>query len=169
MKSRTGQRRRRDRGVAPLGLFFAILLTGLVGAGCSAPSSTCEAGASGCACGPGSTCDADLVCDPEARLCGRPRTRSLPRIDDAARSCEVLLEDTGARVVGTRFDASLRGEHVRQAPRTALAFHALADAPIGGGAVQVELVGDGDLHVARAQCFDREGRAIEGGGMATGG
>jgi hypothetical protein len=149
--------------------WLMVPLAGLFVSACAEPASTCEAGASGCACRPGSACDADLVCDPEAQLCGRARTRSLPRIDAAARSCEVLLEDEGARVVGARFDATVRGEQVRQAPRTALAFHALADAPIGGGAVRVELVGDGELHVTRAQCFDREGRALEGGGMATGG
>jgi hypothetical protein len=91
----------------------------------------------------------------------------LPSIDPAARSCEVLLEDESAQVLRARFEGSVRGEHVRQAPRTALAFHALADAAIGSGAVRLDVLGGGEPRIASARCFDREGRPIEGGGMAT--
>ncbi len=71
--------------------------------------------------------------------------------------------------MGTREDVSVRAEHVRQAPRTAIAFHAMGDAPIGRDAVRVEVLGDGDFRIVNAQCFDRDGEPIEGGGIATDG
>jgi hypothetical protein len=109
------------------------------------------------------------VCDTAQNLCESSRTISLPAIDSAARSCELLLEDDGASVVGADFAPSVRGETVRQSPRTAVAFYGTADEPIRSSAVRIKVVGSGGMTIARARCFDREGQPLPGGGISTGG
>ncbi|UJR83124.1 hypothetical protein [Sandaracinus amylolyticus] len=155
------ERRRRAR-VVLLGVLFAAI------GGCD-PGTGCERGALGCACGEGGRCDEGLTCDPSAGRCAPVRTVGLGVIDPAARSCEVLLEDAAASVRGARFESSLRGEMVRQAPRAALAFHALADRPIDASAIRIEVLGEGSPRIARAQCFDADGAPLTGGGIETDG
>jgi hypothetical protein len=144
---------------------IAFLLTSQ---SCSRPSE-CVVGETSCQCDARGQCDPGLVCEPAAGVCLAPRSIALSAIDPAARSCEVLLEDASATVVAARFAASVRGEHVREAPRTAVTFHAMGDAAIGREAVRIDVLGEGDFRVARGQCFDRLGEPISGGGIATDG
>ncbi len=153
----------------PLAVLPLLLIASHFGAACDDAADVCAAGKEGCSCSAASTCDPGLVCDASSGGCVRPRTLSLPAIDAAARSCELLLSDDGSRVVRPRAEGSVRVEHVREAPRTAIAFHATSDAPIGRDAVRVEVLGDGDFRIVNAQCFDRDGEPIEGGGIATDG
>jgi hypothetical protein len=133
--------------------------------GCSADVE-CVAGSSGCPCLAASTCNQGLSCEPTTGLCESGKALRLPAIDPSARACELLLEDDQATVVHAIFDPSVRGEEVREAPRTGIAFHAMGDAAIGPDAVKIMVLGDGTFRVANGQCFDREGRPIPGGGMS---
>lgn len=153
---------RRSR-VALLGVALAV-------ASCSGPAdATCTPGDRGCPCAAGSACEEGLVCDTTLGVCASARVVELPPIDPGARSCELLLEDDGAAVVRASFGTTVRGETIRQAPRTGVTFFSLRDAPIEGAAIHVELVGDGSMKVTRARCFDRLGHALPGGGIATDG
>lgn len=146
---------------------FLMSMVGVLG--CGSSITPCEKGASACACAEGAVCDDGLACDEVSRTCLPPRIALLPAIDARARSCELLLEDTSAHIANVRFDDTLRGEQVREAPRTALAFHALSDIPIDAASVELELLGEGTFRIARAQCFDQDGQAIASGGLASDG
>jgi hypothetical protein len=151
-------------------LWRPLAVLAFTAAACSHPAPTeCTDGAAGCACHVDDTCDDGLSCDLTSHQCEATHGVELPAIDPAARSCEVLLEDSGARVVRADFAASVQGETVRQAPRTAVTFYAAGDHSIARDAVQIELTGAGTMSVARARCFDRDGHALPGGGVATGG
>ncbi|MCE9579338.1 MAG: hypothetical protein K8W52_39810 [Deltaproteobacteria bacterium] len=148
----------------------AILLGTLLAAACSHPApQQCTDGAAGCACRVDNTCDDGLACDLTAHTCEATHDLELPAIDPAARSCELLLEDATAQVVRATFAASVEGESIRQAPRTGVTFYAAGDHAIAHDAVHIQLTGTGGMTVARARCFDRDGHAIPGGGIATGG
>lgn len=137
---------------------------------CGSPEpSVCAPGGEGCPCSSASTCGDGLVCSSDSNVCLAPRSVSLPAIDPAARSCEVLLEDGTAHVVDAVFDSSVLGQSVRQAPRTAVTFFSASDAPIRSSAVRIQLAGDGVMTVRTARCFDRAGRPLAGGGIASGG
>lgn len=125
--------------------------------GCTSEPAECTRGTDGCPCESGSVCDDGLVC--ESNTCRAPREVTL-RVDDAdARACEVLLHDGDAHVASVRFEG-VAGAHVREAPRTALSF-AGGDGAIPGGAVRVQVVGDGDAFtVERARCFDSSGHEL---------
>jgi hypothetical protein len=146
----------------------ALLVLAGTQLGCSSDVE-CVAGTSGCPCLAASTCGQGLTCEPTSGLCESAKMLRLPAIDPSARSCELLLEDDQATVVHTVFDPSVRGEEVREAPRTGIAFHAMGDAAIGPDAVKVLVLGDGPFRIASSQCFDREGRPIAGGGMSSDG
>lgn len=148
-------------------LVLAATLALLAACGASSSPAACVDGQAGCACRVDDTCDDGLACDVAAHTCEATHAVSLPAIDPAARACEVLLADDGARVVRARFDASVRGETVRQAPRTAVTFHAMGDARIGRDAVRIELTGPGGMAVVRGRCFDRDGRPLPGGGLGA--
>ena len=147
----------------------ALLALAAVQAGCGTEEQQCVAGSSGCPCLAASTCNDGLTCEPTSGLCQSARMLRLPAIDPVARSCEILLEDDQAAVLSAVFDPTVRGEEVREAPRTGLAFHAMGDAAIGPDAVKILVLGDGPFRVASSQCFDREGRPIAGGGMSSDG
>ena len=142
-------------------LFASVLL-----AACGGSTSTdCPPGTEGCRCEP-IGCGDGLACGDDG-LCEGLRTASLPAIDPVARSCEVLVEDGEAKVAGARFEDSVDGVHVRQAPKTAVTFYARRDQAIGASAVQLELLGAGSFRVATATCFDADGHPIPGGGIAA--
>jgi len=141
-------------------MLLVILATLVACGGDSRPA--CADGEAGCACRVDDTCADGLACDLATRQCETTREVALPAIDPAARACEILLADDGARVVTARFDGSVTGESIRQAPRTALAFHANEDRAIASSAVRAVLAGAGGMTVARTRCFDRDGRALAG-------
>ena len=146
------------------GLAIGVALSLL--AACGHPDPTqCTDGAAGCACRADETCDDGLSCDLTAHTCEATHGIELPAIDPAARSCELLIEDDGARVVGADFADSVAGETVRQAPRTAVTFYAAGDHSIAHDAVHVQLSGTGGMTISRARCFDRDGHALPGGGI----
>lgn len=142
------------------------LMLGLAG-GCSAEPAECAAGMDGCPCEAGDVCDEGLVCSD--RVCRAPREVALNVDNPAARACEVLLRDAGDEVASVRFEGA-SGAHVREEPLTALSFSAGVDAPIAGGAVRVQVVGDGTAFmVERSRCFDAAGRELSGASVRIGG
>jgi hypothetical protein len=149
---------------------FLVALISFSAAACgSSANEPCAVGESSCACDVGGACRDGLACDTLTNLCEGTRTISLPAIDGAARSCELLIEDDSASVVGADFASSVHGESIRQAPRTAVTFYADTDAPIGGSAVRIEVLGTGEFSIKQARCFDRSGVPIPGGGIAVDG
>ena len=145
-------------------LCLLVLTIGATLGGCHEGARSCSSGQESCPCEPAARCDEGLVCDPD-HVCRTPNTVGLPPIDPAARSCELLLDDDSATVAGARFDPFVQGELVREAPRTAVAFFASEDRAIATDAVLIEVLGEGSFGIARAQCFDKDGRPIEGGGL----
>jgi len=83
------------------------------------------------------------------------------RIPAEARSCEFLFEDTGAGVQDVAFGGGIVGEWIRQAPRTAVAFHADGDSSMGDNAVAVRLMDGGGYVVIASRCFDSESRELD--------
>jgi hypothetical protein len=145
-------------------VIFAGLLAVL--AGCQkADSAPCTQGQEDCACTADHGCDEGLSCEQDSKTCKPPTTLTLPSIDAAARSCELLLDDDTGAVQGANFEASVQGEFVRQAPHTAVTFFAAKDAAIPDGAVHIQVLGEGQFRITRAQCFDRDGKPIAGGGL----
>jgi hypothetical protein len=135
-------------------------------AGCASTPPECAAGGDGCRCESGGVCDDGLVCTDGT--CERPREVSLTVDDPAARACEALLRDGDAEVASVRFEGA-SGAHVREEPLTSVSFAAAGDVAIAGGAVRVEVVGDGTFTVESARCFDGAGQEIAGATVRVGG
>lgn len=151
-----------------LALLLLMLAVTLSACG-SEGSGTCTAGEPGCACGPSGSCADGVACDTATNTCEGTRLVQLPPIDAAARACELLLEDDTASVVGADFGDSVRGESIRQAPRTAVTFYRTEDAPISRSAVRIRLVGGGEMKITTARCFDREGHPLPASALAIDG
>jgi hypothetical protein len=131
-------------------------------AGCGDGNGDCAPGERGCACLPPSRCEGDLVCD--RGLCQRTDETQLVIEAEGARACELVLEDSDARVANVRFVASSQGTFLRRGRRTAVAFIASQDVALEGSDVRVGAVGGNasTITVAEAACFDRDGRPIDG-------
>lgn len=148
-------------------------LLGLLGvAGCTSceptpadgPGPECRAGTVGCPCND-TRCDSGLSC--EAGTCRGVLTSGLKVTDPLARSCEVLVKDTGGRFSEVVFSGAVTGRVIREGDKTAIAFHANTDASIGGDAVEVAFTGqveriDQALELTSARCFDASGTALAG-------
>ncbi len=83
--------------------------------------------------------------------------------DPAARSCEVVLRETGATIQGATFGEGVTGQVRRQAPNVAVAFVRNADAPFEGAPVALQVDGAADGFTVRSvTCFDNTGAALAG-------
>jgi hypothetical protein len=123
------------------------------------------AGTVGCDCRAGGGCDSGLEC--ALGVCRGGGVFALSIDDPQARSCDVLLQEKGARVLKVRFAASVRGTHLRRAPRVAVSFVGRADAPFGAQPVIIETeggaaAGSQALEVVTVECADRLGSALAG-------
>ena len=117
-------------------------------------------GASQSACTVAGDCSEGLTCDDG--LCRAQHQARLSVADPLARSCEVIVLEEGTEVFGAEMGDGVRGTHVREAPRTAIAFYRDADAPFPSTPVLVNHSGGGSLGLRRARCFDREGHPLTG-------
>jgi hypothetical protein len=130
------------------------------------PAPDCPARTSGCPCVEGA-CNDGLACS--ANVCRTPETTGLRVSDPAARSCEILMYESGARVVEVQFGASVTGKAIRDAERVAITFLANGDTAIPANSVQVVFVGAGSaanlLPIVRASCYDRNGGALPSAGV----
>ena len=86
----------------------------------SPDSTECTAGEVGCACTASSTCEDGAMCVDG--MCVGAASSGLSIDNNSARSCEVLLVEKGARVLGVNFADGVKGAWRRQAPNVALAF-----------------------------------------------
>lgn len=120
----------------------------------------CTPGAAECACLATGDCHAGLTCDDG--LCRSQESVSLVVTDPAARSCEAIVVEDATEIFGVDFGEAVSGTHVREAPRTAVAFHRTADVQFETGTATVRHASGGTLSLRRARCFDREGRPLEG-------
>lgn len=120
----------------------------------------CTPGAADCACLPTGDCHAGLTCDDG--LCRRQEGVSLVVTDPAARSCEAIVVEDATEIFGVDFGDAVSGTHVREAPRTAVAFHRTTDVEFETGAATVRHASGGTLRLRRARCFDRDGRPLDG-------
>ena len=119
------------------------------------PPGDCTAGAQGCACKPGNTCDFGLACT--AGKCAAAPSAGLSVSNPAARGCEVLLVEHGATVQTITFDDTVKGTFVREAPRVAVSFVSAKDTAIAQGSVKVVLAGGGTaagVTVQQVNCVD---------------
>ncbi len=121
----------------------------------------CPAGTAGCPCDTGNRCDDGLVC--EADTCEEAQAGGFRVSDPNARSCEVLLQETTARITGIEFGAGVQGAMERRAPKVALSFLREADGGFETGSVTLQLEGPSDGYAVRnARCFNNQGEPIDG-------
>jgi hypothetical protein len=121
----------------------------------------CVPGTAGCPCLEGSICQGGLVCD--MGLCRAVASVEIDVGDPNARSCECVVVEQNADVLGVLFGEGTEGVHVRESPRTALTFTRRTDTPFPAGAVRVQRSeGMGTLQLQRVRCFDREGNVLPG-------
>jgi hypothetical protein len=123
----------------------------------------CEPGSLGCACGEGGACNAGLEC--VADICRSADGVWLTVGDPAVRACDVLLAANGGRVGLVTFEATVLGETMSRAPRTAVSFSGRADATLVGDVARIELldtVAGAAVTVESATCYDSLGQAITG-------
>lgn len=142
---------------------LALLSSAALGCDDTSENPECTPGKASCECTDDGGCDDGLTC--EAGVCQAWATTTLTVGDKAARACDVLLEEKGgATIKQVRFDDSVKGTFVREAPRTAVSFVATSDAPIGGGVVIVEMLGgDGSgVTVVKSECAGADGAPISG-------
>ena len=119
----------------------------------------CTAGSLGCACD-GEACGADLSC--VGAIC-RFSAPVLVVSGEGVRGCDVLLAEAGPYVRGVRFEATVVGEVIRQAPHTGVSFIARADSPLAGpiGWIYSDApLPAATLSISQAACHDRAGRLI---------
>lgn len=139
----------------------------LVALGCDGPTTPdagpgCTPGSAGCACAEGDVCELGLVCTEG--LCERTREATLTVTDPAARSCEILVIESGTEVRGALFPTGVEGTWIREAPRSAVVFHATADAPLPSTVATIAYTDEAgaSLVSARGRCFDARGQLLSG-------
>ncbi len=76
---------------------------------------------------------------------------------EQVRSCELLFVDKDAPITGVSFGASVKGTTQRWAPRTAVAFTALTDAPLSGNVLTVQASA---FDLVTTRCYDHEGKPV---------
>lgn len=140
-----------------LGITFSLAL---VACGGGESDSQCAAGELECACLPADTCAIGLACID--KLCQPPSELGFTVSDSDARSCEMVLHDGPAKLVGATFGDQVTGVHIRQGDDSALSFFANDDEAIPDGAMALQVVegptgSTADIKVVRARCFDRDG------------
>ncbi|MEO6953462.1 MAG: hypothetical protein ABI321_16795 [Polyangia bacterium] len=76
------------------------------------------------------------------------------------RACEILLEDGSQPVESVTFGPQVKGTMQRWAPKTSVAFVAVADAPIVGPVLTVESTSKPSFTVSTISCYDHEGKPV---------
>jgi hypothetical protein len=98
--------------------------------------------------------------------CQRPDALDLAVSDPAARSCELLVRESGTRVVGADFGPAVTGVHLREGSRSAVSFFANQDDAIPSGDISLQVVAlsagaaSAGVEIVTARCFDRDGREL---------
>jgi hypothetical protein len=153
--------------LCPVALVFALVGCG----GGSGDDPSCD-GELGCVCSPAQTCDDGLACVDQQ--CQRPDALDLAVSDPTARSCELLVRESGTRVVGADFGAAVTGVHLREGDRSAVSFFASKDDAIPSGAISLQVVSpsagaaSAGVEIVTARCFDRDGRELAGATVRIG-
>lgn len=153
--------------LCPISLAFALVACG----GGSGDDPACD-GELGCTCSPAQTCGDGLTCVDQQ--CQRPDTLELAVSDPAARSCELLVRETGTRVVGAEFGPAVTGVHLREGDRSALSLFANQDDAIPSGDISLQVVApsagaaSAGVEIVTARCFDREGHELAGATVRIG-
>ncbi len=153
--------------LTPIAVFLGMSITLSSCSGCddSSSGSDCEPGTAGCECRDGDAgpaCDEGLTC--VEGVCQGENTIGVSISDPNVRSCEVLVEEAGAVVVGLTTDGTIKGTFIRQAPKVAITFISLTDEPIGEDALQIRTTGDDSatITVKSSSCADSAGQPIDG-------
>ena len=126
------------------------------------PPKECSPGEMNCVCKADGSCDGGAVCS--ADLCVGATLRGLSIDAQGARSCEIMLKESGdAKVLGATYSDGISGALRRQAPNVAVALAAEADADLPGSTAQVQIDSDSEgVSVESVRCFDNEGAVIDG-------
>lgn len=121
----------------------------------------CEAGAVGCECSAEGTCDGEAVCD--AGTCVGGTVSGLSISNEAARSCEILIEEKTSKVLGASYGEGIKGAWRRRAPNVAIAITQSADAALPVSTASLVLEGElSGVSVKEVRCFDAAGEVIAG-------
>ncbi|WP_428268297.1 hypothetical protein [Haliangium sp.] len=150
--------------------YFALMLAACGGGGGGGGGDACADGALECTCSASQPCAEGLACID--RQCQRPDELELTVSDPAARSCELLVREADARVVGATFAPSVTGVHLRQGPHSAVSFFANDDAAISPGSISLQVATPSadaaEVEVVTTHCYDRDGRELAGATVRTG-
>lgn len=123
----------------------------------------CTPGEAGCACTMEGTCSGDNAC--VNGMCEGAQSSGLTITGaEAARSCEILLEEqANGRVLGATYADGVKGAWRRHAPNVAFAITSTSDTAFPAGAVSVQFADGGTLPaVSKVTCFDASGATIDG-------
>lgn len=121
----------------------------------------CTAGEVGCACTAESTCGAGAVCTDG--MCVGATVSGLTVESADARSCEILLEETGAQIKAATYLEGVQGAMRRKAPRVAIAMMRDGDEAFPAGAASLTIDGEtSGVRVDSVRCFDGAGAEIQG-------
>jgi hypothetical protein len=139
---------------------LALVIGAIAACGGGEHGADCTPGQSACVCRPSDQCDDGLAC-VDGR-CAAASEVAVTVSDPAARSCEALLDEHAAHIVGVRFAPSVTGTHLREAPNSAVAFFVKGDTAIAGDAVTLRVVADATtaIEVRQARCFGRAGELL---------
>ncbi len=149
-------------------LSSALFLSVGVASGCSDPEGEqnntpieCVAGQVGCACTSASTCGDGAVC--EEGMCVGVAVSGLTISSELARSCEVLLLESGSEILGATYADGVQGAWRKRAPNVALALSQTSDATLPAGTASLQISGDpSGLSIQEVSCFDAQGVRIDG-------
>lgn len=96
-------------------------------------------------------------------MCVGAATSGLSILTQEARSCEVLLvEESGARVLGVEFAQGVVGAWRRQAPNVAITFAREGDLAFEAGLAALQFEGAlAQLKLKQLSCFDAQGKRID--------
>jgi hypothetical protein len=122
-------------------------------------TTNCTAGEVGCACDADGGCAEGAACS--GGMCVGAATSGLSVSSDLARSCEILLEEKGGKVLGATYGEGLKGALRRQSPNVAIAISASSDAAFPASVASIQIEGDASsVSVKEARCFDAAGEEI---------
>ena len=122
-------------------------------------TTACTAGEVGCACDADGGCAEGAACS--GGMCVGAATSGLSVSSDLARSCEILLEEKGGKVLGATYGEGVKGALRRQSPNVAIAISASSDAAFPASVASIQIEGDATtVGVKEARCFGAAGDEI---------
>ena len=121
----------------------------------------CTPGSAGCQCAADDKCDEGATCSNS--MCVAVATSGLSFSSTDARSCELLIVEGEAKVLGATFAEGLKGAWRKRAPNVALVVTQTQDEALPEGAAQLQVDGElAGVKIESVSCFDHLGKPVDG-------